>query len=46
MNELYPEVLTEKSVKHWSEYFSLCKACFAPLDGEVYGVGHFVFRKR
>ena len=46
MNELYPDVLSEKSVKHWSEYFSLCKACFAPLDGSVFGVGHFVFRKR
>lgn len=46
INILYPGLLTEKGVRHWSEYFSLCKACFAPLEGSALGIGHFVFRKR
>ena len=35
----------EKDIKHWNEYFSLCKAVFAPLNGEVYGNSHYLFRK-
>lgn len=42
---LHPGVLDTKGVKHWNQYFSLCKACFVPEDGTLYGNGHFRLRK-
>ena len=45
IEQLYPSVLSEEAIKHWNDYFVLCKACFAPEDGAVYGNGHFLYRK-
>ncbi len=42
---LYPKTLDLEGVRHWNQYFSLCKACFAPIDGDCVGVGHFLLRK-
>ena len=44
ISDLYPKVLDAAAVKHWNEYFVLCKAVlFGPLDGTIYGNGHYVF---
>jgi len=32
-----------EDVKYWNEYFLLCKAMFAPLDGTFYGNSHYLF---
>lgn len=43
---LYPAVLDAAGVRHWNDYFVLCKAVmFGPLDGETYGNGHYLFRR-
>jgi cyclopropane-fatty-acyl-phospholipid synthase len=42
---LHPETLDANAVRHWNQYFSLCKACFAPEDGTLYGNGHYLLRK-
>jgi cyclopropane-fatty-acyl-phospholipid synthase len=42
---LYPGTLDTEGVRHWNQYFSLCKACFVPDDGRVVGNGHFLLRK-
>ena len=47
IDELYPEVLDSAAVRHWNDYFVLCKAVlFAPLEGEIYGNAHYVFHRR
>lgn len=44
--ELYPKVLDAAAVKYWNDYFVLCKAVlFGPLNGEIYGNAHYVFRR-
>ncbi|HFD80354.1 MAG TPA: methyltransferase domain-containing protein [Gammaproteobacteria bacterium] len=46
MPSLYPAVLDAGAVKHWNDYFVLCKAVlFGPMEGEVYGNAHYVFRR-
>lgn len=42
---LYGSMLDAQAVRHWNEYFSLSKACFAPAHGSLYGNGHLLFRK-
>jgi len=37
--------LSDKDTRYWNDYFILCKACFRPLQGEVFGNGHYLFRK-
>jgi len=44
IDDLSPLVGMQR-VKHWNEYFSLCKACFAPQAGTLYGNGQYLFRK-
>jgi cyclopropane-fatty-acyl-phospholipid synthase len=47
MDQLYGPVLSLEGVRHWNDYFSLCKTVlFAPLEGRVYGNGHYLFRKK
>ncbi len=47
MGRLHEKVFSTAAVRHWNDYFSLCKVVlFAPLDGEVYGNGHYLFRKK
>ncbi len=31
------------AIKYWNDYFLLCKAMFAPLDGTFYGNSHYLF---
>ena len=42
---LYKSVFDTKAIAHWNEYFSLCKAVFAPMEGAIYGNSHYLFRK-
>ena len=37
--------LSLQKIDHWNKYFMLCKACFAPFNGEVYGNAHYLFKK-
>ncbi len=32
-------------LRYWNDYFILCKACFLPADGALYGNGHYLFQK-
>lgn len=45
IEDLYEQTLDVDQLRHWNQFFSLCKACFAPDDGKVVGVGQFLFRK-
>ena len=42
---LYKSVFDAKAITHWNEYFSLCKAVFAPMEGRIYGNSHYLFIK-
>lgn len=44
--DLYGSVFDIAAIKYWNEYFSLCKAMFAPLDGTFYGNSHYLFKLR
>jgi cyclopropane-fatty-acyl-phospholipid synthase len=47
MDSLYGQVLSEAAIRHWNDYFILCKTVlFAPLQGSIYGNGHYLFRKK
>lgn len=37
--------LDEKRLRYWNDYFILCKACFRPAGGTLYGNGHYLFQK-
>ena len=30
-------------IRYWNDYFLLCKAMFAPLEGTFYGISHYLF---
>jgi cyclopropane-fatty-acyl-phospholipid synthase len=42
--DLYGAVFDIAEIKYWNEYFSLCKAMFAPMDGQFYGNSHYLFK--
>ena len=42
---LYKSVFDTRAIAHWNEYFSLCKAVFAPMEGNFYGNSHYLFKK-
>lgn len=42
--ELYNNGFDINAIQHWNEYFLLCKAMFAPLDGAFYGNSHYLFK--
>lgn len=42
--DLYGSVFDIAAIKYWNEYFSLCKAMFAPMDGQFYGNSHYLFK--
>jgi cyclopropane-fatty-acyl-phospholipid synthase len=47
MDSLYEQVLSVEDIRHWNDYFMLCKTVlFAPLDGSIYGNGHYLFRNK
>ncbi|VAW81562.1 hypothetical protein MNBD_GAMMA14-1511 [hydrothermal vent metagenome] len=41
---LYRTTFDHEQIAHWNNYFSLCKAMFAPMDGSFYGNSHYLFR--
>ena len=41
---LYQTTFDYEQIAHWNNYFSLCKAMFAPMDGCFYGNSHYLFR--
>ncbi len=41
---LYETTFDHEQIAHWNNYFSLCKAMFAPMDGCFYGNSHYLFR--
>jgi cyclopropane-fatty-acyl-phospholipid synthase len=43
---LYGSVFDTKAIAHWNNYFSLCKAMFAPMNGDFYGNSHYLFKLR
>ncbi len=43
---LYGPVFDTDAIAHWNNYFSLCKAVFAPQDGNFYGNSHYLFKLR
>jgi cyclopropane-fatty-acyl-phospholipid synthase len=44
--DLYGSVFDTDDIVHWNDYFSLCKAVFAPRDGTFYGNSHYLFKLR
>ncbi len=41
--QLYNNAFSLDAIKYWNEYFLLCKAMFAPMDGTFYGNSHYLF---
>lgn len=41
--ELYDSGMSLDEIKHWNDYFSLCKAMFRPLSGSFYGNSQYLF---
>lgn len=41
--DLYNNGFGIEAIKYWNEYFLLCKAMFAPLDGTFYGNSQYLF---
>ena len=41
---LYRTAFDHEQIAHWNNYFSLCKAMFAPVEGGFYGNSHYLFR--
>ncbi len=41
--QLYKNNFSLDAIKYWNDYFLLCKAMFAPLDGTFYGNSHYLF---
>jgi len=41
---LYQTTFDHEQIAHWNNYFSLCKAMFAPMDGHFYGNSHYLFK--
>jgi len=46
MPVLYGQVFDEQAISYWNDYFSLCKAVFAPMDGRFYGNSHYLFQRK
>jgi cyclopropane-fatty-acyl-phospholipid synthase len=44
--KLYNNNFDVDAIKYWNEYFLLCKAMFAPLDGTFYGITHYLFTQK
>lgn len=41
---LYPHLSIDR-IRFWSDYFVLCKACFLPFQGALFGNAHHLYRK-
>lgn len=46
IQNLSSAVFGTADIAYWNEYFSLCKAMFAPMDGEFYGNSQYLFRMK
>jgi len=44
--QLYKNGFSIEAIKHWNDYFLLCKVMFAPLDGTFYGNSHYLFKRK
>lgn len=40
------QIMPIERVRHWNDYFILCKACFSPFQGKLFGNGHYLFSKQ
>lgn len=45
LHQIYPDKIDLESVRHWNNYFVLCKAMFWPENGLAYGNGQYRFCK-
>ena len=43
---VYGPVFDTDAIAHWNNFFSLCKAVFAPQDGNFYGNSHYLVKLR
>jgi cyclopropane-fatty-acyl-phospholipid synthase len=43
LSALYQTTFDHEQIGHWNNYFSLCKAMFAPMEGQFYGNSHYLF---
>ena len=43
--DILTEFLSIQQIRYWNDYFILCKACFLPMQGSVFGNGQYLFRK-
>jgi len=43
--QLLQEHMSVEKIRYWNDYFLLCKACFLPFSGEVFGNAHYLFQK-
>lgn len=43
---IYPDRITTERVRHWNNYFVLCKAMFRPENGFAYGNGQYLYNKK
>ena len=41
--QLYSNNFGIEAIRYWNDYFLLCKAMFAPLEGTFYGNSHYLF---
>lgn len=44
IDRLYEHLSIER-LRFWSDYFVLCKACFLPMQGALFGNAHYLFSK-
>jgi len=44
--QLYANNFGLDAIKYWNDYFVLCKAMFAPLDGTFYGNSQYLFSQK
>ena len=42
---IYPSRIDVERVRHWNNYFVLCKAMFWPENGSAYGNGQYLYSK-
>ena len=42
---IYPTKIDREGVRHWNDFFVLCKSMFLPDEGHAYGNGQYLYRK-
>ena len=46
IDHIFPEKMDSDRIKHWNNYFVLCKAMFLPENGLAYGNGQYLYYKK